>query len=73
MEPTTETIKTSKGLYLPCPCCGEEEASINLCLADMESFKCVECDGEFTLEYIHTFIAKWSRVAAWIESAPTAE
>ena len=68
--PVPTGTTTSKGLTLPCPCCGEEESTITLNLCDMETFTCLECNSEFTLEYIHNLIAKWQRVSAWIDAAP---
>jgi transcription elongation factor Elf1 len=61
---------TSRGLTLPCPCCGQAESSVALSLADGETFQCKECDAEFTADDVRAFIAKWSLVLAWIDTMP---
>jgi transcription elongation factor Elf1 len=60
---------------LPCPKCGEE-AVVTLRLDSFEeddACKCMSCDAEFSLADVRDLIAKWSRVLAWLESAPMAE
>lgn len=68
----TETTAKIRGVQLPCPCCGEEQAAIMLSLADMESCRCEECSTDFTLTDVKDLIAKWTKVIAWVESAPVA-
>jgi hypothetical protein len=65
--------KAAKGLLLPCPLCGEQGASISLYLDDMDTCHCRDCDNEFSLDTVRDLLAKWSRVLAWADSAPTAE
>ncbi len=58
---------------MPCPLCGSGEASIavNLaCLEEANAFQCHECDGEFSIEDVQTFIRKWSRLLPWLCSVP---
>ena len=62
----------SRGLLLPCPCCGEASATICLNLADGESLNCQDCGTDFTASDVRDFIAKWTRMLAWIETMPTA-
>lgn len=62
--------KTTKGLKLPCPKCGEADACITLRLADMNELTCQECDTEFTLEEVQEFIALWTPLITWIHQAP---
>jgi transcription elongation factor Elf1 len=67
-----ETTPTPKrGFLLPCPCCGEEAAGISLNLGDGETFTCGECETEFTTEHIRDFIAKWTKILAWVDAMPT--
>ena len=61
-----------RGQTLPCPCCGEENATITLNLADAESLVCQDCEADFTVDQVRAFIAKWGRLLAWIETMPTA-
>jgi hypothetical protein len=74
---TTQTAANEaavkKGLLLPCPLCGEQQASISLYLDDMDTCCCRECSEEFSLDAVRDMIAKWQRVLAWVDSAPTAE
>lgn len=65
------TTKRGFGM-LPCPCCGEEQASVMLTLADDDSecFKCVECDADFSKATIREFMAKWGAVMTWLETMP---
>jgi predicted nucleic acid binding AN1-type Zn finger protein len=67
---STQTTSEAIGLLLPCPKCGNTEASIKLCLFDGGTFCCLECDDEFTAEDVRDFIAKWRKVLAWVDAAP---
>lgn len=66
-----------KAIVLPCPFCGEENASIQVrlwCLdSDEEQFQCGDCDAEFGAKQIRDVIRKWSKVLAWIDQAPDVE
>jgi len=64
------TEAPEKGLTLPCPKCGEAEASIALNLDDLDTCHCLACDEEFTLGEIRDLIAKWQRVLRWVELFP---
>jgi len=64
---------TVKGISLPCPCCGETDASIKLSLASMDDFECEHCDATFSREDVESFISKWSKLLSWIDTAPAAE
>lgn len=60
-----------QGRTLPCPCCGEPDATINLTLSDC-SFTCCECDTEFTTADVQNFIRQWTPILAWIRQMPMA-
>lgn len=60
----------SKGCLLPCPHCGETDASITLNLADGESFTCLECENDFTAADVRSFIARWTRLLTWLDGMP---
>jgi len=62
-----------KGLLLPCPLCGEQQATIELHLSDLDTCHCLECDNEFTLADVRKLIASWQAVLCWIDSAPSQE
>jgi transcription elongation factor Elf1 len=65
---TTDTTAAT-GILLPCPCCGDAEASISLNLAD-GTLKCNVCDADFDLDFVRLLISKWTRVVAWIGAMP---
>ena len=60
---------TPQGLTLPCPFCGEAEASIALQLSDL-SYTCGECSTDFTADDVRNLIHKWQAVLAWAETLP---
>jgi transcription elongation factor Elf1 len=68
---TTDTTAAT-GVTLPCPCCGDAEASISLNLVD-RTFKCNVCDADFDMEFVQLVLTKWTRVAKWVETMPTDE
>ena len=72
MTPATDTTSTTTGLLLPCPCCGQAEASIALELSDMQSFPCRDCDAEFTRDDVTNLIARWTRLFTWLDTVPSA-
>lgn len=55
---------STKGIQLPCPCCGEKEANISLHLDDMDTFTCAECEAEFSRADIEAMLEKWGKVLA---------
>lgn len=68
---TTEaTLETKRGMKLPCPKCGEQEAMIQLDLDDGQTCSCRECDDEFSLDDVREFIGRWAKMIAWIETMP---
>lgn len=73
--PTCE--KARKAIYLPCPLCGEAEASINLYLHGLEDpdaqFYCQACEGEFGENQIREIVRRWSKLLAWLDAAPDCE
>ena len=62
--------ETTRGLQLPCPKCGEPDANVMLSLADVSSFHCVECDEDFDRADVEAFIARWSKLLAWVDTFP---
>lgn len=65
----TTTTTTARGTQLPCPCCGERSANIDLHLADA-TFGCTECGADFTADDVRHLIARWARVLAWLDALP---
>ena len=70
------TAQTMKAITLPCPKCGEENASIAVHLWTLDdetavNFFCHECEAEISLQEVRGLIARWSRLLDWLETAPT--
>jgi hypothetical protein len=57
---------------LPCPCCGVQEASIEVKLYDLDgdAFRCCECSAEFSVACVRDLIRRWTKLLAWVETAP---
>jgi transcription initiation factor IIE alpha subunit len=62
---------TTPGILLPCPKCGEPEATITLHLSEGNLFTCTECEAEFSADDLHAIIRKWQKVLTWVEAMPT--
>jgi hypothetical protein len=65
-------VKAKGWGLLPCPLCGEQQASVHLDLTDLDTFHCADCDSDFSASDVKAFIEKWSKVLAWCEMAPGA-
>jgi hypothetical protein len=78
MNPKNDSLKIAeptpqRGLRLPCPKCGEEDAALMLWLSDGATFTCQECDGEFTADDVRRFMDRWAAALAWVDAMPTAQ
>ena len=62
--------KAARGILLPCPRCGELEATISLNLADGDTLTCSECDTEFGREDIRALVTRWAPVLSWLDGMP---
>jgi hypothetical protein len=66
----TAAATKAKGFgTLPCPLCGEAQATIHMDLTDCESFHCCDCDSDFAAADVRAFIERWRKVLAWCEMA----
>ena len=54
---------------LPCLRCGEEVA-ITLDLDDCCTFRCPECNADFTVDEVQTTMNLWAEVLTWLDTAP---
>ena len=75
---TTETPTCGRAIFLPCPFCGEEDASVDVRLAHLgdetaDVFHCVDCDAEFSVGAVREIVSKWGKVLAWLATAPNVE
>lgn len=55
-----------QNVYMPCPLCGEEGASVTVHISDLAdegeihfTFRC--CDGETSIQTIRTILDKWPK------------
>lgn len=60
-------------MKLPCPFCGEADATITLNLCDGDTLHCGECDSEFTPADVKRIIDDWGKALAWIATMPKGE
>jgi hypothetical protein len=63
----------SRGQTMPCPCCGEADATIDFNLADAETLHCQECDANFSVADVRHFLTKWGRLLLWIDAMPAGD
>ena len=54
---------------LACIKCGEVD-TVAMDLDDCSTFRCRECENEFTLEDVRASVTAWQRVLAWLDSVP---
>ena len=73
----TKTKAPPAAIFLPCPCCGEEQANMSLELYalddDEAQFTCHCCNENFGRRRVRAMIEQWTKVLAWIDSAPNFE
>lgn len=61
--------KTQRGFAVRCLFCGQEE-SIQIDAHDLDSLHCSSCDEGFTPNDVRAEIGKWTKLLAWLETAP---
>lgn len=73
-EPTIIATPSVKRGFpgLPCPQCAETD-SVRVDLDNVASFTCTACDAEISADDVQTFIARWTPVLAWLDTAPAIE
>jgi hypothetical protein len=70
---------TSTPVLMPCPCCGEKEASVDVrlwALGEGNEFFCNDCNTEFCRDEVTEMLSQWQRwvkLMAWVEQVPTVE
>ena len=69
--PTTAPVARKGWGLLPCVKCGAE-TNMALYLDDLTTVRCGDCEEEIALADIRDLIARWSRVLAWVDAAPSA-
>lgn len=53
---------------LPCPMCGEANASITLDITDLDTLHCADCEADYTVDDVTNFVAKWKSVLQWVDA-----
>jgi uncharacterized protein (DUF983 family) len=61
--------KTAKGFTTRCPECGVED-TLRIDVADVHSLSCSSCDAELTAADLRHIIAGWTKLLAWLDTAP---
>lgn len=71
-RPMATATKTT-GFQVCCPYCNDEDATINVNLADVHALTCTGCDQEFSPEQARAkaaeALARWDAVCCWVEMA----
>ena len=66
----TGTPEVKRGFAgLGCILCGQTDG-VGLDLDDCSTFRCRECNDEFTAEDVQEHLAAWTQVLAWANQAP---
>jgi len=55
-----------------CLHCAEEE-TVRVDVHDVLTFHCGSCDAEFTADDVRAELARWGKLLAWLDSAPSIE
>jgi transposase-like protein len=53
-----------------CLRCGNPDAAVSVDLHDVGSFRCSECQEEWTADDVRAQLRGWEAVLRWVESAP---
>lgn len=69
--------KPVAAIYLPCPSCKKEDASIAIMLHLLDDvnaqFKCMDCEDEFGTSFVASMLRAWAPILKWMESVPRIE
>lgn len=57
---------------LRCVLCGQEDC-VSVDLDDLETFRCRQCEEEFTRADVVQQVAAWGRVLAWVDQSAGVE
>jgi hypothetical protein len=73
LQTTPKTAEPLRGFAgINCLCCGGE-SSIRLFVSDVTTFQCHDCEAELTTDEVETTLAAWSKLVAWVRTAPVIE
>jgi hypothetical protein len=53
-----------------CIRCGDPDRAVSVDLHDVCTFRCSQCEEEFTAEDVRLQLRGWGEVLAWVASAP---
>lgn len=66
---TATQKKVTKGFKVRCPYCGVED-TLSVRLDDVHAMTCSDCSSDVTPEDIRETIEAWSKLLAWLDTAP---
>lgn len=62
----------TRGFAVPCLHCGEA-GYVRVSLDDVSQFSCGNCDADYTADDVRSTLATWTKLLAWLDSAPPVE
>jgi hypothetical protein len=70
-QPLADIASARRGFPdVHCLRCGNADAAVSLDLHDVCTFRCVECEEEWTAADVRAQLDGWEAVLRWVESAP---
>ena len=69
MASQNTTTASATGVSLPCPRCGEAQATMMLDMSSKE-FTCQECNEVFHVDEMRDVVARWTRIIGWVDLMP---
>jgi hypothetical protein len=70
-QPVADIAPARRGFPdVHCLRCGNADAAVSLDLHDVCTFRCAECEEEWTAADVRAQLNGWEAVLRWVESAP---
>jgi uncharacterized protein (DUF983 family) len=73
MSEKPEFTLAERGLTLPCPRCGQAEATFVVRLTDPSEVTCEDCEESIAVAELNDIIRKWIPICAWLHTFPVVE
>jgi uncharacterized protein (DUF983 family) len=73
MSEKPEFTLAERGLTLPCPRCGQAEATFVVRLTDPSEVTCEDCEESIAVAELRDIIRKWGPIIGWLDSFPVVE
>jgi uncharacterized protein (DUF983 family) len=68
-----EFTLSERGLTLPCPRCGQAEATFAVRLTDPSEVTCEDCEEDIAVDELRDLIRKWQPICVWLHTFPVVE